>query len=133
MQCRTIIKQLKIVSSVTFAKKVMISPLSFCPSVIRITKKTTDQILMKFYETKWSNTVHGPIDKILSDFGPRSKPPEIRKSKSFCSVQNCRRESRQKLKCTLFGSLNISKCDYGVGLIVSEINKSTMQRGQVIV
>jgi len=31
------------------------------------------------------------------------------------SVQNYRRESRQKLKCGLFDSLNISRYDYGRG------------------
>ena len=45
---------------------------------------------------------------ILSDPDPMSKYFFSNKS-----VQNCRRESRQILQCSLFNSLNISRCDYG--------------------
>jgi len=45
-------------------------------------------------------------------------------------VQNCRKESQQKLQCGLISPLNISKYDYGrIGLTVSKIDRGHSGEG----
>ena len=99
----------------TSAKKVVFTCrayLSVCLSLNRFTKTITDQIFMKFYGIIGHN--RGPIDYILNDLESRSlEIKEVKIVFANNSVQNCHRESRQKLKCSSFNSLNISKYDYG--------------------
>ena len=62
---------------------------------------------------EWLDIIHGPN---LTDLDPGSKSLEVKRSESFflqMTVENCCRESRQKLKCNLSSSLNILLYDYG--------------------
>ena len=86
--------------------------LSVCLSVNRINKNY------------WSNRVD------LSDLDPKSRSLEFKgQNRLFAdnSVQSCRTESRQKLKCRLLNFLNISRCDYGRKIL--QIGGSQMSEG----
>jgi len=86
-------------SLITSAMGFVFSPLSVCLSVDRITYR----IFTKFY----GMILHHPRTNQLEVKVTRGK----KQNRFFAhkSVQNCRSESRQKLKCSLFNSLNISK------------------------
>jgi len=71
-----------------------------------------------FYESLcngWTRTIRLDFDLLTScNLDLESMSLEVRRSESFFAnnfVQNCRRELRQKLKCSSFISLNTSEYD----------------------
>jgi len=78
-------------------------------SVKRITQKLLIKSLWNF--TEWLDPVQGPIEYSLNDVDPRSRSLEVKGQNHFSVSKYV--ESRQKLMCCLFNSLNISKYEYG--------------------
>ena len=100
---------------VTSDKEVMFSHVSVCLYVCYLDyKKNTDQIFVKVYGMHGHNPGNNQLD--FDWLSPVVKVTRGQKAKivfftNNC-VQNCRRESPQKLKSSLFNFLNNSKYDY---------------------
>jgi len=99
-----------------------------CLSVCLFVNKTTQELLIKSLQNvmEWLNIIQRTNRLNFEWSWPKVEGTRGHKVKIVFannSVRNCHSESQQKLKCSLFDSLNISKYDCDVGLTVSKLDR----------